>query len=299
MPHLLVFGLGYTASRLAARLRAMGWQVSGTNRHTLGQADIAAATHILSSVPPVDGSDPVLDAHAAALAAARPRWLGYLSSTGVYGDTGGAWVDESAAIGTGRRDARAACDLRWQALRPDVRVFRLPGIYGPGRSTLDRVRSGSATRVLAGAPPPRPSPLSDAAHRGGREQAGEPPPPPAQPESGEGRGGGLTSGHMFSRIHVDDIVAAVIASFDAPPAVWNLADGTPATGNAVTEYACDLLGRPYPPVVPVAALGPMARGFYTERRLVAATKITRDLGLRLRYPDYRAGLRACLAEEAP
>lgn len=256
---LLIFGLGYTASRLAARLRAEGWQVSGTSRATLPLDDprvateIAAATHVLSSVPPADGADPVMAAHAAALRAAPARWLGYLSSTGVYGDAQGAWVDESAVIGTGRRDARAAADLAWQALRPDVRVFRLPGIYGPGRSTLDRVRTGAATRVDA-------------------------------------------PGQVFSRIHVDDIVSAVVASFDHPPAVWNLADAEPASGNAVTEYACDLLGATYPAVVPVSQLSPMAQGFYTESRRVAATKITRDLALRLRYPDFRSGLRACLSE---
>lgn len=256
---LLIFGLGYTASRLADRLRGEGWQVTGTSRATLPldspavAQEIAAATHILSSVPPVDGSDPVLDRHGAALAAAPAGWIGYLSSTGVYGDTGGAWVDETAAIGSGRRNARAESDRRWQGL--GARVFRLPGIYGPGRSALDRVRAGSASRV--------------------------------------------DSAQVFGRIHVDDIVSAVIASFAAPAAVWNLADGEPASGNAVTEYACDLLGRPHPPVVPVASLSAMAQGFYTERRRVAATKITRDLGLQLRYPEYRSGLRACLREEQP
>ena len=256
MSRLLIFGLGYTASRLAARLRGEGWHVTGTSRATLPLDDsrvvdeIAAATHILSSVPPVAGSDPVLDLHHDALAE-TPAWLGYLSSTGVYGDTGGAWVDESATIGTGRRNARAEADLRWQAL--GARVFRLPGIYGPSRSALDRVRAGQANRV--------------------------------------------DGTQVFGRIHVDDIVAAVIAGFDHGPAVWNVADGDPASGNAVTEYACDLLGLPYPQFVPVAALSAMAQGFYTERRRVAATKITRDLRLRLRYPDYRAGLRACMAEE--
>lgn len=256
---LLIFGLGYTASRLADRLRGEGWQVTGTSRATLPLDSpavveaIAAATHILSSVPPTEGADPVLALHAAALQAAPASWLGYLSSTGVYGDAQGAWVDETAAVGTGRRNARAAADLAWQALRPDVRIFRLPGIYGPGRSTLDRVGAGIATRVDA-------------------------------------------PGQVFSRIHVDDIVSAVIASFDHAPDVWNLADGEPASGNAVTEYACDLLGRPYPAVVPVSQLSAMAQGFYTESRRVAATKITRDLGLRLRYPEYRSGLRACLSE---
>ena len=260
MPRLLIFGLGYTASRLAARLRAEGWTVTGTTRATLPLdspevADsIATATHILSSVPPGVGGDPVLAFHSERLRTAPATWLGYLSSTGVYGDTGGAWVDESAPVGGGRRDARTAADLAWQALRPDVRIFRLPGIYGPGRSTLDRVRAGTAQRVDA-------------------------------------------PGQVFSRIHVDDIVAYLVASFGCgSPGIVNLADTEPASGNAVTEYACDLLGLPYPPVAPVGALSPMAQGFYAESRRVAATKMTRDLGVRLRYPDFRTGLRACLTE---
>lgn len=261
---MLIFGLGYTASRLAARLRGDGWEVAATRRTAapgvvaLDSAEtrdaIGWATHILSSVPPEGGSDPVLAAHASALAAAPAQWLGYLSSTGVYGDAGGAWVDEAAPIGGGRRDARTAADLAWQALRPEVRVFRLPGIYGPGRSPLERVRAGTAHRVDA-------------------------------------------PGQVFSRIHVDDIGTAVIASFArGAPGVYNLADDLPASGNAVTEYACGLLGLPLPDVVPVAALTPMARGFYAERRRVAAGKMRRDLRLRLCYPDYRVGLRACLAE---
>ncbi len=264
MPHLLIFGLGYTASRLATHLRAQGWQVTGTSRAHLPLDDprlsalIASATHVLSSVPPGPDGDPVLARHADRLRAAPAQWLGYLSSTGVYGDTQGAWVDETAPVGGGRRDARVAADLAWQALRPDVRVFRLPGIYGPVRSALDRVRDGTARRVDA---------------------------PPGQ---------------VFGRIHVDDIVAGLVASFArGDPGPYNLADAEPASGNAVLEYACDLLGRPYPPVVPVSALGPMAQGFYAETRRIAARKMTRDLGLRLRYPDFRTGLRACLTEQNP
>lgn len=260
MPHLLIFGLGYTASRLTGVLCARGWQVTGTSRATLPLDDprvaeaIGSATHILSSVPPGDG-DPVLALHGARLRSAPATWLGYLSSTGVYGDSGGAWLDESAAL-DGRRDARVAADLAWQALRPDVRVFRLPGIYGPGRSTLDRARAGSAHRV------------------------------------------DIPDTQVFSRIHVDDIVAGLVASFErGAPGIYNLADDLPASGNAVTEFACDLLGVPHPPLVPVAALSPMAQGFYAANRRVAATKMKRDLGVRLRYPDYRSGLRACLAEQ--
>ena len=215
---------------------------------------LAGATHILSSVPPAEGADPVLARYGEAIRAAPAGWIGYLSSTGVYGDAGGAWVDESAPVGGGRRDARTAADLAWQKLRGDVRVFRLPGIYGPGRSMLERVREGRAHRVDA-------------------------------------------LGQVFSRIHVDDIGEAIVASFERGGAgVYNLADEEPAAGNAVTEYACALLGAPLPPVVPVAALAPAARGFYAESRRVAATKMKRDLGVRLCYADFRAGLRACLGE---
>lgn len=151
---LFVFGLGYSAQVLATRLRAQGWQVGGTgSAGDVAFADSAAvlnaldeASHVLSSVPPArDGGDPVLETFGEALRGAPGRWLGYLSSTGVYGDTGGAWVDESAPVGSGRRTARATADLGWQAL--GASVFRLPGIYGPGRSALDRVMAGTAHRV--------------------------------------------------------------------------------------------------------------------------------------------------------
>lgn len=259
---LLVFGLGYTARRLAERLRPRGWEVTATSRSgtpgtlALGSDAVvralATATHILSSVPPAAGGDPVLADHAARLAAAPAGWIGYLSSTGVYGDTGGAWVDESAATG-GRRHDRVAADQAWQALRADVRVFRLPGIYGPGRSALDAVRAGTAHRVDA-------------------------------PD------------HRFSRVHVDDIVTAVIASFDrGAPGVYNLADDEPATSRRVVDHACDLLGLAPPPLIARddPRLSPAARGFYSERRLVTAAKAARQLDFVPRYPSFREGLRAC------
>ena len=183
MSHLFIFGMGYSASHLAAKLRAQGWQVRGTGRagdvdfadSASVQAALAEATHILSSVPPdrATGLDPVLTHYADILRASPARWIGYLSSTGVYGDAGGAWVDETSVVGTGRRNARTEADLVWQALDTRVRVLRLPGIYGPGRSALDRVRDGSAKRI-------------------------------AMP------------GQVFSRVHVEDIAGGVIASFDGP-----------------------------------------------------------------------------------
>lgn len=158
MGRILIFGMGYTAGFLARRLEARGWDVAGTTRDgrsgSIPFNDRAAvlralgdATHVLSCVPPDgEGRDAVLALYGEAVALAPARWVGYLSSTGVYGDTGGAWVDESAPI-AGRRGARNAADMAWRALRGDVRVFRLPGIYGPGRSAFDRLRAGQGHRV--------------------------------------------------------------------------------------------------------------------------------------------------------
>lgn len=215
-------------------------------------AALRTASHILSSVPPAQGGgDPALDAYGEAIALSGARWIGYLSSTGVYGDAGGAWVDESAPI-RGRRAERNAADGAWLDLRGDVRVFRLPGIYGPGRSAIDRVRAGQGHRVDL-------------------------------PEQ------------IFSRIHVDDIAGAILASFasDAGGA-FNIADDRPASQNAVIEEAARLLGEAPPPFVAVETLSPMARSFYAENRRVANGRARRLLGWAPRYPDYRAGLRACL-----
>ncbi len=267
--HMLIFGMGYTASRLADALRGKGWQVTGTRRMSGGDAvalddrhavlsALDSATHILSSVPPMsEGGDPVLMAYGDALVASRAGWIGYLSSTGVYGDTGGAWVDESAAVGEGRRTARAEADLAWQGLRNDVRVFRLPGIYGPGRSALDRVHDGKAHRID----------LPD---------------------------------QVFSRIHVDDIVSAVIASFTGPAGAFNIADDEPTSQNAVIEHACDLLGTEWPPLrsIDEAGLSPMARGFYAENRRVSNLKAKRLLGWKPTYFNYKQGLAAISVTES-
>ena len=255
MSRLLVFGPGYTASRLAAQVERRGWQVARIGRAEIDDAAgaIATATHILSSVPPDDDADPVLARYREALRRGR-GWIGYLSSTGVYGDTGGAWVDEGSVVGTGRRSARTAADLEWQSL--GARVFRLPGIYGPGRSPLDRIASGTAYRIAK-------------------------------------------AGQVFSRIHVDDIVAAVIAAFDAPPGTYNIADDLPAPQDEVTAYAARLLGLPSPPIVPVESLPPAARAFYAESRRIANGKAKRVLGWRPLYPTYREGLRALSATISP
>ncbi|MDP1027913.1 NAD(P)-dependent oxidoreductase [Sphingomonas sp. KR1UV-12] len=261
MSRLLVFGLGYAAQAVAARLD--GWRVVGTTRDGRGgtlrfadgdavAAEIAAATHVLSSVPPEDAVDPVLVRYGAMLARSG-AWLGYLSSTGVYGDTGGAWVDEGAPTG-GRRPPRTRADADWLAL--GARVFRLPGIYGPGRSALERVREGKAHRVAV-------------------------------------------EGQVFSRVHVDDIAGGVIAGFEGPAGAYNLADDRPCPQNDVVAYAADLLGLPPPPFVALDSLSPMARAFYAENRRVAAGKARRVLGWAPVWPDYRAGLRALSATTSP
>ncbi|MFN3990893.1 MAG: SDR family NAD(P)-dependent oxidoreductase [Erythrobacter sp.] len=264
MACLLIFGLGYTAGRVAEAVRARGWRVDATGRAgNLDFADgaavrsaIGAASHVLSSVPPdrASGADPVLAAYGEALAG---KALFYLSSTGVYGDQQGAWVDEAtptiAETGAGRRNARAEADLAWLEL--GARAFRLPGIYGPGRSALDRVRAGQARRIDL-------------------------------------------PGQVFSRVHVDDIVGGVIAAMtrDAPPGAYNLGDDYPCSGNEVTEHACRLLGLPLPPLESLeeANLSQMARGFYAENRRVANGKAKRMLGWQPRYPTYWEGLAALL-----
>lgn len=261
MARMLIFGMGYAAGHLAARLDARGWEVVGTTQDgragSIAFGDEAAvidalraATHILSSVPPVAGADPVLTRYGQALAVAPATWMGYLSSTGVYGDSGGAWVDESAPI-KGRRPDRNAADAAWQALRSDVRVFRLPGIYGPGRSILDRISEGRAHRIE----------LPD---------------------------------QVFSRIHVDDIAGGVIASFRGSAGVYNLADDEPCHQNRLVEWGCAMLGAPLPPMQTLedAGLSPAARAFYAENRRVANGKAKRLLGWTPRYPTFREGLAA-------
>lgn len=154
MSSLLIFGLGYAASHIAEAARTSGWEINATGSagnlrfddHSSVRLALAQATHILSSVPPLVDGDPVLSTYGDAIRASPARWIGYLSSTGIYGDTSGAWVDETAPI-RGRRENRNVADLEWQALSPEVRVFRLPGIYGPGRSALDRVAEGKAHRI--------------------------------------------------------------------------------------------------------------------------------------------------------
>lgn len=265
---MLIFGMGYTTSRLGALLIADGWKVTSIGRSSgerqLAIDDpqavlscVASATHILSSIPPsADIGDIALARYGDALARADASWTGYLSSTGVYGDTHGAWVDESAPVGAGRRSVRSEADLAWQRLREDVHVFRLPGIYGPGRSALDRVRNGKAHRIDL-------------------------------------------PGQIFSRVHVDDIVSAVRASLTCRPGVYNIADDLPCSQNMVIEHACAILGCDLPPLQTIAEAGlaPMAQGFYTESRRVSNQKAKRILKWRPTYSSYKQGLAAISVAE--
>lgn len=285
--HLFCFGLGYTALALGRRLAASGWVVTGTCRSTERQARLRESgfsavlfdrnrpvdatalngvTHLLVSVPPDAAGDPVLALHGGDIAtlAGRLSWLGYLSTTGVYGDRGGGWVDETAGLlPTGERARRrVTAEQGWLELWRDrgapVHIFRLAAIYGPGRSAFDALRAGTAKRIDK-------------------------------------------PGQVFSRIHVEDLASVLIASMrrPRPGAVYNVCDDDPAPPAAVVTYAAELLGIEPPPLVPLEAAGlsPMARSFYDDNKRVANRLIKTELGATLRYPDFRTGLAAILAEE--
>ena len=276
MPSLLCFGFGYSAHALAQRL-APEWTVAGTSSeggpetrrfarvHPLPAQAFDGVTHILVSVPPDEAGDPVLALHAADIAALPGLvWLGYLSTTGVYGDRGGGWVDETSELRpTGERGRRRVAaeagwlDL-WRCRGVPVHMFRLAGIYGPSRSPFEALRAGTAKRVDK-------------------------------------------PGQVFSRIHVDDIAAVLLASMTKPRpgAIYNVCDDDPAAPAEIVAHAAALLGVPSPPLVPFAEveLSAMARSFYDDNKLVSNALIKRELGVRLQYPDYRAGLAAILAAE--
>lgn len=286
---LFIFGLGYTSLRLADRLRGAGWSVAGTTRGAEKAASLraagidaftfdrgqpladaalalAGATHILSSVPPDERGEPVLDMHGADIAARAGdlRWVGYLSTTGVYGDTGGQWVDEQSplnAAGT-RGQRRVSAEAGWldlyRAHGVPVHLFRLPGIYGPGRSAIDALRAGTARRVDK-------------------------------------------PGQVFCRIHVDDIGGALAASMarPMPGTAWNIVDDEPAPAAQVVEHAARLLGVEPPPLEPFdpAAMSAMAASFYADNRRVRNDRLKQVLGYRLIHPTYREGLAAQMAAE--
>lgn len=277
------FGLGFVGAAMAAALAGEGRTVAGTVRSArraldpritihpfsaedaLDPAVLAGTTHLLSTIAPDGARDPVLAALGADIRALPDlRWVGYVSSTGVYGDRGGDWVDEDGPTdpegprGRHRLLAEEAWRDLWRHHGLPVHVFRAAGIYGPGRSAVDLVRAGTARRIVK-------------------------------------------PGQFFSRIHRDDIVAVLRASMarPRPGAVYNLADDLPAPPDAVIAHAAELLGVEPPPAEPfdVAAptLSPMARSFYAANRRIANDRIKTELGVRLAYPTYREGLAAIAA----
>ncbi|MEM6621684.1 MAG: SDR family oxidoreductase [Pseudomonadota bacterium] len=279
---LVSFGHGYSAQALARLLLPAGWQVRGTTRSAEKaevlraqgieaviwppenpDALLAGATHLLTSAAPDEFGDPVLAHMARQIAAAAPqiRWMGYLSTTGVYGDWGGGHVDETSECrATSRRGlARIAAEEQWQALWDlPVHVFRLAGIYGPGRGPFAKVRAGTARRIVK-------------------------------------------PGQLFSRTHVEDIAKVLEASIASPRpgAVYNVCDDEPAPPEDVLGYAAELLGLSLPPEIPFedAEMSPMARSFYMDSRRVSNRLIREELGVELAFPTYREGLAALLAEE--
>jgi nucleoside-diphosphate-sugar epimerase len=273
---LLSLGHGYSASALARLLLPQGWRIFGTTRSPdradalradgveplLWPTDLTAVlpqvTHLLASAAPGAGGDPFLSTHGPALAAAPLHWAGYLSTTGVYGDHQGGWVDEDTPLtpSTDRGCQRVLAEQQWRATGLPLHIFRLAGIYGPGRGPFEKVRDGTARRILK-------------------------------------------PGQVFSRIHVDDIAQVLAASIAAPApgTAYNVCDDDPAPPEDVLSHAALLLGLPEPPAIPFdeAEMTPMARSFYAESKRVRNDRIKRDLGVRLLYPDYRAGLAALLS----
>ena len=274
--------MGYTGTAIAAGASGLGWRVTATSRDPArlvpppgvsliafddAASALQAATHVVQTAAPDEQGDPALARYGADIATATSlHWAGYLSTTGVYGDRDGGWVDEDtpAAPTVERAQRRVAAEQAWVAALPGraVDLFRVAGIYGPGRSAFDDLRSGRARRVLK-------------------------------------------PGHLFGRIHRDDIAAAVLAAMQQqlPPGarVLNLADDEPAASADVTAEAARLLGMEPPPLVPFAeafaGMSPMGKSFWSENRRVHSQKTQQRLGLRWRYPTYREGLRAILQQE--
>ncbi|MCG7573045.1 SDR family oxidoreductase [Phaeobacter sp. CNT1-3] len=278
---LLSFGHGYSAAALADLLVPLGWRVIGTTRKAekcdalraagvepvLWDEDlsdhIATASHLLISAGPNAEGDPVLNRYASQVAdrADQYEWAGYLSTTGVYGDHQGGWVDEDTPLSpsTKRGQLRVEAEAAWQAL-PDLplHIFRLAGIYGPGRGPFAKVRNGTARRIIK-------------------------------------------EGQVFSRIHVEDIAQILLASINRPNpgAIYNMCDNDPAPPEDVIAHAAELLNLPVPEAVDyeTAEMTPMARSFYAESKRVRNDRIRDELGVTLKYPDYRSGLAALLAAE--
>ncbi|MFY0693229.1 MAG: SDR family oxidoreductase [Paracoccaceae bacterium] len=282
---LLSFGHGYSARALARRLLPQGWSVIGTTRTQekaeLLRADgveavvwpgsdltahLSRATHILISAGPDENGDPVLAELSRQIAgiAGQLEWAGYLSTTGVYGDHQGGWVDETTPLtpSTRRGRFRVMAEGQWQDLAQEtglpLHIFRLAGIYGPKRGPFAKVRNGTARRIIK-------------------------------------------KGQVFSRIHVEDIAQVLEASIRAPRpgAIYNLCDDLAAPPEDVIGYAAELLGLPVPPSVAFeeAEMTPMARSFYAESKRVRNDLLKSELGVTLKYPDYHTGLQALLRDE--
>jgi nucleoside-diphosphate-sugar epimerase len=270
MPRLLCFGLGYTARALVRRL-GPEWTFAGSTRaaddgpRLVPDTAFDGITHILISIPPDERGDPVLDVHGADIARlAGVHWLGYLSTTGVYGTRDGGRVDEASELrptgarGLRRVEAEAGWLELYRGSGVPLHIFRLAGIYGPGRSVFDALRVGTAKRIDS-------------------------------------------PGQVFSRIHVDDIATVLLASIarPRPGAIYNVCDDEPASPADVVAYAASLLGIEPPQLIPLsdAKLSPMARSFYTDNKRVSNTLIKTELGVTLAYPNFRAGLAAILAAD--
>ncbi|PCJ77035.1 MAG: NAD(P)-dependent oxidoreductase [Rhodobacteraceae bacterium] len=285
MKTILVFGYGYTARVIGQELRAEGWRVIGTTRSPdkaatmkadgieailWPDADItealSAATHILLSAAPSEDGDPILSALRDEIRqhAAQYEWVGYLSTTAVYGDRDGGWVDETSTLSpaTRRGQLRADAEQAWLDLGVEtglpIHIFRLAGIYGPGRGPFAKVRAGTARRIIK-------------------------------------------KGQVFSRTHVEDIAQVLRASIAAPNAgaIYNVCDNDPAPPQEVIAEAAQMLNLPLPEAVDfeTAEMTPMARSFYAESKKVSNRKILEELGITLKYPDYRSGLKALLTIE--
>jgi len=275
MNTLLSIGHGYSAQALARRLLPQGWQIIGTTR-TEAEAKalratgidalvwpesdlsgaLAKATHLLTSVAPGD-SDPVLQAIGPQIAGSPLKWVGYLSTTAVYGHHNGDWVDETTPLAptTARGAARVQAEADWTALGLPLHIFRLAGIYGPGRGPFEKVRDGSARRV----------------HKAGQV---------------------FSRIHVDDIAHV--LHAALLRPH---PDVYNVCDDDPASPEDILGLAAEMLGLPPPPIVPYeqAEMTPMARSFYAENKRVRNDRIKTVLGVTLDYPTYREGLAAILA----
>ncbi len=279
---LLSFGHGYSAQALAERLLPLDWRIIGTTRNEdkaarfLSQgiepriwpgADMIpaldSATHLLISAAPDQNGDPVLATLKDEIAkrADQFEWVGYLSTTGVYGDNGGDWVDEDSTLtpATKRGQLRVEAESAWAAIEGlPLHIFRLAGIYGPGRGPFAKVRAGTARRIIK-------------------------------------------QGQVFSRTHVEDIAQVLHASINRPNAgaAYNVCDDDPAPPQDVIGFAAELLGLPLPPAedFETAEMTPMARSFYAESKKVRNDRIKNELGVNLIHPDYRSGLRSLLALE--